>query len=92
MMREAMAIVVSDEQRTVLESMVRSQTIDVRAARRARIVLLACEGLGDRDIARQLDIGRIQAARWRGRFAAGGVEAILAVRISRNVTADFAGW
>ena len=78
MMREAMAIVVSDEQRTVLESMVRSQTIDVRAARRARIVLLACEGLGDRDIARQLDIGRIQAARWRGRFAAGGVEAILA--------------
>ena len=77
-MREAMAIVVSDEQRTVLESMVRSQTIDVRAARRARIVLLACEGLGDRDKARQLDIGRIQAARWRGRFAAGGVEAILA--------------
>jgi len=78
MMREAMAIVVSDEQRVTLESMVRSQTIDVRAARRARIVLLAGEGLGDRDIARRLDIGRIQAARWRGRFAAGGVEAILA--------------
>ncbi len=77
-MKEAMAIVVSDEQRAVLESMVRSQTIDVRAARRARIVLLAGAGLGDREIARQLDIGRIQAARWRGRFAAGGVEAIVA--------------
>ena len=77
-MKTAMAIVVSDEQRVVLESMVRSQTIDVRAARRARIVLLASAGLGDRDIARQLDIGRIQAARWRGRFAADGVEAILA--------------
>ena len=76
-MKTAMAIVVSDEQRVVLESMVRSQTIDVRAARRARIVLLASAGLGDRDIARQLDIGRIQAARWRGRFAADGVEAIL---------------
>jgi hypothetical protein len=36
-MRAAMAIVLSDEQREALESMVRSQTIDVRAARRARI-------------------------------------------------------
>ena len=78
MMREAMAIVVSDEQRATLERMVRSQTIDVRAARRARIVLLAGEGKGDRDIARQLGIGRIQAARWRARFAEGGVEAVLA--------------
>ena len=65
-MRKAMAIVVSDEQWAALEGMVRSQTIDVRAARCARIVLLADAGLGDRDIARQLDIGRIQAARWRG--------------------------
>lgn len=77
-MRAAMAIEVSDEQRVALESMIRSQTIDVRAARRARIVLLAGQGLGDRDIARQLNIGRIQAARWRGRFAAGGVAAIQA--------------
>jgi transposase len=69
---------VSDEQRVVLESMIRSQTIDVRAARRARIVLLASEGMGDRQIACQLGIGRIQAARWRGRFAEGGVAAIQA--------------
>ena len=77
-MKEAMAIVVSAEQRAMLESMVRSQTIDVRAARRARIVLLAGQGLGDREIARQLGVGRIQVARWRGRFAEGGVEAIQA--------------
>jgi transposase len=73
-----MAMAVSDEQRAVLESMLRSQTIDVRAARRARIVLLAGEGKGDREIARQLGIGRIQAARWRGRFAEGGIAAIQA--------------
>lgn len=80
MMKKAMAVAVaaSDEQRARLESMVKSQTIDVRAARRARIVLLAGEGMGDREIARQLSIGRIQAARWRGRFAEGGVEAIQA--------------
>jgi hypothetical protein len=73
MMKQAMAIVVSDEQRAILESMVRSQTIDVRAARRARIVLLAGAGMGDREVARELGIGRIQAARWRRRFAEGGV-------------------
>ena len=73
-----MKIEVSEKQRVMLESMVRSQTIDVRVARRARIVLRAGEGMGDREIARELGIGRIQAARWRGRFAAGGVEALQA--------------
>ena len=34
--------------------------------------------MGDREIARELGIGRIQAARWRGRFATDGVEAIQA--------------
>jgi transposase len=32
--------------------------------------------MGDREIARQLAIGRIRA-RWRSRFAAGGLEVIL---------------
>ncbi len=75
-MKSAMAIEVSEEQRAVLERMVRSQTTDVRTARRARIVLLAGAGQGDREIARALGIGRIQVARWRARFAEGGVAAI----------------
>jgi transposase len=77
-MKAALAIVVSHEQRVMLQSMERSQTIDVRAARRARIVLLAGQGMGDREIARQLGIGRIQVARWRARFTDGGVGAIQA--------------
>ena len=77
-MKAALKIVVREEQRAMLERMTRSQTIDVRVARRARIVLLAGEGMGDREIARELGIGRIQAARWRGRFATDGVEAIQA--------------
>lgn len=77
-MKTAKAIAVSEEQQAMLKRMLRSQTIDVRAARRARIVLLAGEGMGDREIARQLGIGRIQAARWRARFAEGGVDAIRA--------------
>lgn len=66
----------TDEQRKILEQMTRSQTIDVRVARRAQIVLLASEGHGNRDIAARLDIGRIQAGRWRNRFAEGGMPAI----------------
>ncbi len=39
-------------------------------------MLLAGAGQGDREIARALGIGRIQVARWRARFAEGGVAAI----------------
>ena len=76
-MKTALAIVVSEEQRAGMGSMVRSQTIDVRAARRAHIILLAGEGKGDREIARELGIGRINS-RWRHRFATGGMEAMQA--------------
>ena len=41
-------ISLTDEQRAELERRVRSQTLDVRAVRRARIVLLAADGLGNR--------------------------------------------
>ena len=91
-MKSAMAIEVNEEQRAVLERMVRSQTTDVRTARRARIVLLAGAGQGDREIARALGIGRIQVARWRARFADGGVAAIEAdlPRSGRKVRIDAA--
>ncbi|WP_213960007.1 helix-turn-helix domain-containing protein, partial [Variovorax sp. dw_954] len=40
----------------------------VRLAQRARIVLLAADGIQNKDIAEQLDIGRVQVARWRERY------------------------
>ncbi len=73
-------ISLSDEQRDELQRRVRSQTIDVRAARRARIVLLAAQGWGNREIARELGVGRVQVGRWRDRFAQGGLAAIEADR------------
>lgn len=75
-MKRGTPITLTDEQRTELERRVRLQTLDVRTVRRARIVLLAADGLGDREIARELGIGRIQAGCWRNRFAAGGLVAI----------------
>ncbi|RJF92825.1 IS630 family transposase [Noviherbaspirillum saxi] len=75
-MNEATTIKLSGEQRSELERRVRSQTIDARAARRARIVLLAADGVGNHEIARRMEISRGQVIAWRRRFAQGGVAAI----------------
>lgn len=75
-MLEAQPIELSDEQRAELERRVRSQTIDARAARRARIVLLAANGVGNHEIARRMEISRNQVIAWRARFLEGGLAAI----------------
>ncbi len=71
-MRTASVIELTDEQRKQLQRWVRSNTVSVRLARRAKMILLAAEGMDNREIARNLDVGRIQVGRWRERFAAGG--------------------
>ena len=73
-MKTAKPIELSSEQRIELERMVRSKTLEVRAVRRAQIVLLAADGMGNREIAAALGIGRVQVGRWRNRFVEGGVE------------------
>ena len=75
-MKTARPIELSSKQRIELERMVRSQTLQVRAVRRAQIVLLAADGMGNREIAAALGIGRVQVGRWRERFVQGGVVAI----------------
>jgi transposase len=75
-MNHAVAITLTDEQRAELKRRARSQTMDARAVRRARIVLLASEGIGNHEIARRLEISRNQVIEWRNRFAQGGIAAI----------------
>ncbi len=75
-MRTASVIELSDEQRQQLQRWVRSSTVSVRLARRASIVLLAADGLDNHRIGEMLGVGRIQAGRWRERYAAGGLKAI----------------
>lgn len=75
-MLEALPIKLNDEQRHELERRVRSQTIDARAARRARIILLAADGTGNHEIARRLEISRNQVIAWRSRFVQEGFAAI----------------
>jgi transposase len=45
-------------------------------AQRAQIVLLAAQGLQNKDIAEQLGVGRVQVARWRERYLESGLQGI----------------
>ena len=66
--RVAPEIVLTDEERAELTRLVRSKRTSVRLSQRARIVLLAADGMQNKDIAEQLGVGRIQVARWRERY------------------------
>jgi transposase len=74
--RVAPTIVLSDDEKAQLTKLARSKMTSVRLAQRARIVLLAAQGLQNKDIAAELRVGRVQVGRWRDRYAQGGIEGI----------------
>lgn len=74
--RVAPTIELTDEQRDELTKLVRSGLTSVRLAQRAQIVLLAAQGLQNKDVADQLGIGRVQVARWRERYLQYGLAGI----------------
>jgi len=75
-MRKGSPIELDEAQREQLVKLAQSNTSEVRLARRASIVLLAADGLDNQRIGEMLGVGRIQAGRWRERYAAGGLKAI----------------
>ena len=75
-MRVAPEIVLSEEQATELTKVSRSGRTSVRLAQRARIVLLASQGWGNKDIAQEVGVGRVAVARWRQRYLDSGIEGI----------------
>jgi transposase len=75
-LRVAPAIELTDEQESELAKLARSKTASVRLAQRARIVLLAAQGMPNKDIADALGVGRVQVGRWRDRYAEAGLQGI----------------
>lgn len=67
-MRVAQRIILTHEECSELKKLVRSRLTSVRLEQRARIVLLAGEGMQNKEIAAQLGVGRVQVARWRERY------------------------
>jgi transposase len=55
--------------REELERRVRSNTVESRAAERARLVLMAADGASNRDIGTVIGMHYNQVAVWRGRYA-----------------------
>lgn len=77
MWESAEAVEVSDEARRTLEGWVSARTAPQRIVVRARIVLLAAQGIANRRIAQEVRTSRPTVLLWRNRFAAGGVGALL---------------
>ena len=63
-----------DESR--LTAMVRSQTVTAAAAQRARIVLLAADGVSNAEIARRVGVSRPTVVGWRQRYTEVGMSGL----------------
>ena len=75
-MRRAPAVELNPEQRTALERLARQRSVPARLVERARIVLLAANGLHNQQIAAEMRVTPEKAARWRKRFLQGGIAAL----------------
>jgi transposase len=69
-------LIVSEHDADALRHRVRSKSLPARAVERARIVLLASEGLSADAIAERVGCSRPTVVQWRQRFAHGGLEAL----------------
>lgn len=77
-------LTVSYEQRRVLEAWIRSRGIPARVVERCKAILMASEGVSNRQIAAELGVSRPAVIRWRRRFAVGGTAGL-------NTSAEGAG-
>ena len=80
----AAAIEVSPDQRRILDAWVRAGSTPQSVALRSRIILLAVEGLSNRQIARQLGTSRPTVLLWRERFQQGGTDALTQIEKGRG--------
>ena len=75
-MRVAAPIALSGEDRRKLDKWASSRSTPVRLRERSRIVLMAAEGMANKDIAVELSIDANKVGRWRTRYAKEGPSAI----------------
>ena len=75
-MRIAHKITLTKEQRTTLEQWSRGRTVSVRRSERARMILLAADGMLNKDIAVEVGVKAQTVGRWRRRFAESGLAGI----------------
>src|SRR5262245_11945827 len=64
---------ITDGQREVLETLLRSHTAPVRQVRRAQVLLLAADGVSNVEIAERCDVSRPTVLVWRKQFETEGL-------------------
>jgi transposase len=78
------ALPVTDQQRSVLEKLIRSRTAPHRDVLRARALLMAAHGFANTRIASEVDVSPATIASWRERFVEDGLKNFSAVRAGRG--------
>jgi transposase len=69
----AAPLAISDEQREVLETLAKSQSAQHRLVRRARVLLLAGDGVSNSEISEVAGVSRPTVLAWRGQFEKDGL-------------------
>lgn len=74
--RIAPVICLTKEERRQLESYVRSRSIPSGLSTRFRIILLAADGLMNKEISEKVGLSRIAVGKWRKRYSQKGLEGL----------------
>jgi len=77
-------LTITSEQRRTLETWMRAHNTPQSIALRAKIILLAADGLSNVKIAREANVSRPTVILWRERFLEGGPEALTKVLAGRG--------
>jgi len=72
----ARKVVVDTEQRTHLEALAASRTLPHAVVTRARIILMAAEGVQNITIAEAVGLTRLSVSKWRSRFVEHGMQGL----------------
>lgn len=64
----AAAVNLPDTIQAVLSKFAKSRTLPTRQVQRAKIILLAADGLNNMQISKQVGLGQDSVSKWRGRF------------------------
>jgi transposase len=76
MRKKSASIHLTPAARTALNEIIRKTTSPARLVQRARIVLLAAEGINQREIARRLNCHYNSIGKWLARWMLGGIDVI----------------
>jgi transposase len=76
-MRVAKVVLLDAKTREQLERLSRGRTVAFRVVQRCCIILLAADGLQNRDISERLHVSRQMVSLWRNRFIKSGVTGLM---------------